>query len=85
MVDTGGIRKIECFAEERGSSPPLDAISEWGHGQGGSHHEREAAIDNVRSVEIKADEFVYHGRVIQVLGIVKKHGVEAVGIAVKQK
>ena len=47
--------------------------------------EREAAIDNVRSVEIKADEFVYHGRVIQVLGIVKKHGVEAVGIAVKQK
>lgn len=47
--------------------------------------EREAAIDNIRSVEIKADEFVYHGRVIQVLGIVKKHGVEAVGIAVKQK
>ena len=45
----------------------------------------EAAVDNIQSVEIKADEYVYHRRVIQVLGIVKKHGVEAVGIAVKQK
>ena len=45
----------------------------------------EAAVDNIQSVEIKADEYVYHRRVIQVLGIVKKHGVEAVGIAVKEK
>ena len=45
----------------------------------------EAAVDNIQSVEIKADEYVYHRRVIQGLGIVKKHGVEAVGIAVKEK
>ncbi len=47
--------------------------------------EVEAAADNIQSVEIKADEYVYHRRVIEVLGIVKKHGVEAVGIAVRQK
>ena len=47
--------------------------------------EAEAAADNIQSVEIKADEYVYHHRVIEVLGIVKKHGVEAVGIAVRQK
>ncbi len=46
--------------------------------------ELEAAADNIRSVEIRADKFVIHGRVVEVLGIVKKHGVEAVGIAVKQ-
>ena len=46
---------------------------------------REAANDNVQSVEIRADRNVIHGRVVEVLGIVKKHGVEAVGIAVKQK
>ena len=45
----------------------------------------EAANDNIQSVEIKADEYVYHRRVIQVLGIVKKHGVDAVGIAVREK
>lgn len=45
----------------------------------------EAAADNIRSVEIKADEYVYHRRVIEVLGIVKKHGVEAVGIAVRER
>ena len=44
----------------------------------------EAAADNIQSVEIRADRFVIHGRVVEVLGIVKKHGVEAVGIAVKQ-
>jgi biopolymer transport protein ExbD len=44
----------------------------------------EAAVDNIQSVEIRADKFVIHGRVVQVLGIVKKHGVDAVGIAVKQ-
>ncbi len=44
----------------------------------------EAAVDNIQSVEIRADKFVIHGRVVEVLGIVKKHGVEAVGIAVKQ-
>ncbi|MBW2280004.1 MAG: biopolymer transporter ExbD [Deltaproteobacteria bacterium] len=47
--------------------------------------EVEAAADNIQSVEIKADEYVYHRRVIQVLGIVKKHGVDAVGIAVREK
>ncbi len=47
--------------------------------------EAEAAADNIQSVEIKADEYVYHRRVIEVLGIVKKHGVEAVGIAVRQR
>lgn len=45
---------------------------------------REAAADNIKSVEIRADRFVIHGRVVEVLGIVKKHGVDAVGIAVKQ-
>lgn len=45
----------------------------------------EAAADNIQSVEIKADEYVYHRRVIEVLGIVKKHGVDAVGIAVREK
>jgi len=45
----------------------------------------EAEAENIQSVEIKADEYVYHRRVIEVLGIVKKHGVEAVGIAVRQK
>jgi biopolymer transport protein ExbD len=45
----------------------------------------EAAADNIQSVEIKADEYVYHRRVIEVLGIVKKHGVEAVGIAVRER
>ncbi len=47
--------------------------------------EVEAANDNIQSVEIKAHEYVYHRRVVQVLGIVKKHGVEAVGIAVREK
>jgi biopolymer transport protein ExbD len=28
---------------------------------------------------------VVHGRVVEVLGIVKKHGVDNVGIAVKQQ
>ena len=46
--------------------------------------EREARADMIRSVEIRADKMVIHGRVIEVLGIVKKHGVENVGIAVKQ-
>ncbi len=46
--------------------------------------EFEAGADHIRSVEIRADKYVIHGRVVQVLGIVKKHGVEAVGIAVKQ-
>jgi biopolymer transport protein ExbD len=45
----------------------------------------EASADNIQSVEIKADEYVYHRRVIEVLGIVKKHGVDAVGIAVREK
>jgi biopolymer transport protein ExbD len=45
---------------------------------------REAAADNIQSVEIRADKLVIHGRVVEVLGIVKKYGVEAVGIAVKQ-
>ncbi len=46
--------------------------------------ELEATADNIKSVEIRADKLVIHGRVVEVLGIVKKHGVEAVGIAVKQ-
>lgn len=46
--------------------------------------EAEATADNIQSVEIRADKFVIHGRVVRVLGIVKKHGVDAVGIAVKQ-
>lgn len=46
---------------------------------------RETANDNVQSVEIRADQNVIHGRVVEVLGIVKQHGVEAVGIAVKQR
>ncbi len=44
----------------------------------------EAASDNIRAVEIRADKLTAHGRVVEVLGIVKKHGVENVGIAVKQ-
>jgi len=47
--------------------------------------ESEAAADNIRSVEIRADKLVAHGRVVEVLGVVKKHGIEAVGIAVKAK
>ena len=43
----------------------------------------EASADQIRAVEIRADKFVVHGRVVEVLGIVKKHGVESVGIAVK--
>ena len=43
-----------------------------------------AAADGIQSVEIRADRNVIHGRVVQVLGIVKKHGVESIGIAVKQ-
>ena len=43
----------------------------------------EARADQIRSVEIRADKLVVHGRVVEVLGIVKKHGVENVGIAVK--
>ena len=46
--------------------------------------EREARADNIRAVEIRADKLVIHGRVVEVLGVVKKHGVENVGIAVKQ-
>ncbi len=45
----------------------------------------EALADNVRAVEIRADRLVIHGRVVEVLGIVKKHGIENVGIAVEQK
>ena len=44
----------------------------------------EAAADAIKSVEIRADKYVIHGRVVRVLGIVKKHGVDAVGISVKQ-
>ena len=44
----------------------------------------EAAADNIRAVEIRADWRVVHGRVVEILGIVKKHGVENVGIAVEQ-
>ena len=46
--------------------------------------EREARADAIRAVEICADKNVIHGRVIEVLGVVKKHGIESVGIAVKQ-
>ena len=45
---------------------------------------QEAAADAIRAVEIRADRRVVHGRVIEILGIVKKHGVDNVGIAVKQ-
>ena len=45
---------------------------------------REARADAIRAVEIRADKNVIHGRVIEVLGVVKKHGIESVGIAVKQ-
>jgi biopolymer transport protein ExbD len=44
-----------------------------------------AAADDIRAVEIRADRRVVHGRVVEVLGIVKKHGVDNVGIAVKQQ
>jgi len=44
----------------------------------------EAADDNIKAVEIRADRQVIHGRVVEVLGIVKKHGVDSVGIAVRQ-
>jgi biopolymer transport protein ExbD len=47
--------------------------------------ERAAAADEIRAVEIRADRRVVHGRVVEVLGIVKKHGVDNVGIAVKQQ
>jgi biopolymer transport protein ExbD len=46
---------------------------------------REAAADNIRAVEIRADRRVVHGRVVEVLGVVKKHGVENVGIAVQEE
>ena len=46
--------------------------------------EREVRADSIRSVEIRADRNVIHGRVIEVLGVVKKHGIDNVGIAVKQ-
>ncbi len=45
----------------------------------------EALADNVRAVEIRADRRVIHGRVVEVLGIVKKHGIANVGIAVEQQ
>ena len=44
-----------------------------------------AKSDEIRAVEIRADRLVIHGRVIEVLGIVKKHGIDNVGIAVKAK
>lgn len=43
-----------------------------------------AAADDIQSVEIRADTNVVHGRVVQVLGVVKKHGVDSIGIAVHQ-
>ncbi len=43
-----------------------------------------AAADDIQSVEIRADRNVIHGRVVQVLVVVKKHGIETIGIAVKQ-
>ncbi|MFQ5697282.1 MAG: ExbD/TolR family protein [Myxococcota bacterium] len=43
-----------------------------------------AKADEIRAVEIRADRKVYHGRVVEILGIVKKHGVDNVGIAVNQ-
>jgi biopolymer transport protein ExbD len=46
---------------------------------------RAAASDTIRAVEIRADRRVIHGRVVEVLGIVKKHGVDNVGISVKQE
>jgi biopolymer transport protein ExbD len=46
--------------------------------------EAEAAADRIRSVEIRCDERNPFGQFVKVLGIVKKHGVEKVGIAVKQ-
>jgi biopolymer transport protein ExbD len=46
--------------------------------------EREAKADMIKAVEIRADRRVIHGRVVEVLGIVKKHGIDNVGIAVKQ-
>jgi len=47
--------------------------------------ETEQGNDNIQSVEIRADKLVSHGRFVEVLGVVKKHGIEAVGIAVKQR
>lgn len=47
--------------------------------------EEAAAAGEIRAVEIRADRMVVHGRVVEVLGIVKKHGVDNVGIAVKQQ
>jgi biopolymer transport protein ExbD len=44
----------------------------------------QARADLIKAVEIRADRRVVHGRVVEVLGIVKKHGVDNVGIAVKQ-
>lgn len=44
-----------------------------------------AAADDIQSVEIRADRNVIHGRVVQVLGVVKKHGVDSIGIAVQQQ
>ena len=44
----------------------------------------EARADAIKAVEIRADRLVVHGRVVEVLGIVKKHGVDNVGIAVRQ-
>ena len=42
-----------------------------------------AQADVITAVEIRADRLAVHGRVVEVLGIVKKHGVDNVGIAVR--
>ena len=42
-------------------------------------------FEKIKAVEIRADRFSFHGMVVEVLGIVKKNGIEAVGIAVKQR
>jgi biopolymer transport protein ExbD len=44
----------------------------------------EARANRIRAVEIRADKLAVHGRVVEVMGIVKKHGVDSVGIAVTQ-
>ena len=45
---------------------------------------RAARAGAVAAVEVRADHLAVHGRVVEVLGIVKKHGIDEVGIAVRQ-
>ncbi len=74
VIELGRRRGELAINGERTTVPKIDRIIQIA-----------SAADDIQSVEIRADELVIHGRVIEVLGVVKKYDVDAVGIAVKQK